>query len=268
MYAKTSKPIEICQIEMLKKARAELRDRIEQNVRAKASYETCQTRNTRPRNEVNPRSLRSLRSCHRYAAPEIPDYVPPEDTGAFIPSASANIENDRALTDGARRCARKILEETYRRDRAGRRLKITVSYLAAGLGRSRRTIQRYLRQLESCGYITVEVLTGQVSRLCVGLRIRILGRMLPKHHREKWPEKPGKPGATSLSQKQSHKFTEGKEKAAVPVPVWAARCMDGVWRAFIATDPLRDAKPFENAYGAETLVPPALRADPGVMDRQ
>ena len=175
--------------------------------------------------------MRSLRSSHRYAALEIPEYELPKDTGAFVPPASANIENDRALSDRARRCARKILEETYRRDRVGRRLRVTVSYLAAGLGRSRRTIQRYLRQLENCGYIAVEVLTGHVSRLCIGLRVRILGRMLPQHHREKWPKKPEKPGATNVSQKQRHIAYLGQEKDAVSVASWAERCMDGVWRA-------------------------------------
>ena len=61
--------------------------------------------------------------------------------------------------------------------------------------------------------------------------------MLPKHHRQKWPEKPGNRDASPLSQKQRHQFIKGE---AVSVSVWAKRCMDGVWRALIATNPLKE----------------------------
>ena len=84
------------------------------------------------------RRERSLQTCHRYSLYERPRFGPPAESGAFVPATSARIENDRNLTDGARRCARKVLEETYRRNRQGRALEITVSYLAQGLGRCRR----------------------------------------------------------------------------------------------------------------------------------
>ena len=56
----------------------------------------------------------------------------------IVPQASAGIENDRNLTDGARRCARKIMELAYRSNRDGRTLDVTVTYLAKTLGKSRR----------------------------------------------------------------------------------------------------------------------------------
>lgn len=55
-----------------------------------------------------------------------------------MPQFSARLLNDPALSDGARRCAIKLLELAYRRDRAGRSFRGTVSYLAKALGRSER----------------------------------------------------------------------------------------------------------------------------------
>ena len=40
------------------------------------------------------------------------------------------IDNDPNLTDGARRCARKLAELTYSQNREGRALPVTVTYLA------------------------------------------------------------------------------------------------------------------------------------------
>ena len=99
----------------------------------------------------------SLQTCHRFSLYERPRHAPPRDTGAYVPQASAGIENDRNLTDGARRCARKLLELTYRANRSGRTLDVTVGYLARTLGKCRRSVQRYLRLLEREGYIQVEV---------------------------------------------------------------------------------------------------------------
>ena len=66
------------------------------------------------------RRKRSLQSCHRFSLYERPRHAKPKDTGAFVPQASAGIENDRNLTDGARRCARKIMELAYRSNRGSR----------------------------------------------------------------------------------------------------------------------------------------------------
>src|SRR5579871_6893482 len=98
------------------------------------------------------RRERSLRHCHM-PAEQKPRHPSPRDTGAYVPETAARIENDLNLTDGARRCARKLAEYVYRKNREGREAEITVNYLAKALGRCRRTVQRYLRQLEREGYI-------------------------------------------------------------------------------------------------------------------
>jgi hypothetical protein len=66
------------------------------------------------------RRARALRTCHRPSLNERPRRATPPDNGAYVPETAARIENDPNLTDGARRCARKIMEETYRRNRDGR----------------------------------------------------------------------------------------------------------------------------------------------------
>ena len=63
------------------------------------------------------RRQRSLRSCHLPAEPK-PRHAPPRDSGAYVPEMAARIEDDRNLTDGARRCARKLAEYVYRKNRA------------------------------------------------------------------------------------------------------------------------------------------------------
>lgn len=102
------------------------------------------------------RSERSRRHCHLPAEPR-PRHPSPRDTGAYVPEMAARMDDDRNLTDGARRCARKVAEYIYIRNREGREADITVSYLMRALGRCRRTVQRYLRQLEREGYIDVFV---------------------------------------------------------------------------------------------------------------
>ena len=66
------------------------------------------------------------------------------------------------------------MEETHRRDRKECKLLVNVSYLAKGLGRSRRTIQRYLAILEREGYLRTEVMSGHRSRMCIGLIVHLL----------------------------------------------------------------------------------------------
>jgi hypothetical protein len=182
------------------------------------------------------RCARSLQACHRFSLYERPRHAPPRDTGAYVPQASAGIENDRNLTDGARRCARKILELTYRANRSGRTLDVTVTYLARTLGKCRRSVQRYLRLLEREGYIQVEVVASGRSRMCFGLVIELLAPLFPRHHRQKWPEDPGNPGATEKSQINRFNISKGR-KDRIPVLQWAMRCMDGVFRAKLRTLP-------------------------------
>ena len=76
------------------------------------------------------RRLRSLRSCHLPAELK-PLHAPPRDSGAYVPEMAARIEDDPNLTDGARRCARKLMQYVYRKNRNARAADITVTWLDA-----------------------------------------------------------------------------------------------------------------------------------------
>jgi len=177
------------------------------------------------------RQLRSLRRCHLPA-----ERQPLRGTRLsrlYTPELSETIERDPNLCDGARRCARLLSGYVYRRDRQSRRSEITVTYLAKALDRSRRTVQRYLRQLERSGYIQTEVIASRRSRLCVGLIVTLRTRLLPSHHAENWPDQLRKSGVTRLSQNHSYRI----KQSVIPVEVWALRCMDGVFRALMRSLP-------------------------------
>lgn len=189
------------------------------------------------------RRTRSLQTAHRFAAVPPSRKKAPTDNGAYVPELSARLDNDPNLTDGARRCARKLAEETYRNNRDGRTLPVTVTYLARALGRCRRTVQRYLRQLEREGYVAVDVVASRRSRMCIGLVVRLLQPLLAAHHRDRWPGRLQNPGATRESQnKRFDRFilTEGDR---LGVEEWALRCMDGVLRSFMKTNPLASLPP-------------------------
>jgi hypothetical protein len=182
---------------------------------------------------------RALNTCHRYAQTEQrPRKAVPRARRAYVPELSARLDDDPNLTDGARRCGRKLAELTYRQNREGRSLPVTVTYLAKALGRCRRTVQRYLRQLEREGYVSVDVIVSQRARMCVGLVVRLLEPLLAPHHRGKWPGALGKPGATRESQNERFRIFSTRKGAPMPVEQWALRCMDGVFRAFMETKPL------------------------------
>ncbi len=174
------------------------------------------------------RRQRSLRSCHLPAEPK-PRHAPPRDSGAYVPELAARIEDDRNLTDGARRCARKLAEYIYRKNRAERASDITVTWLMRALGKSRRTVQRYLRQLEREGYIAVEVIYAR-TRMCAGLFIALLAPILPRHRRQEWPQKLMDSDAPLVSQNNRPRYRYSRES-------WALRCMDGVFRSFMKTRP-------------------------------
>jgi hypothetical protein len=176
----------------------------------------------------------SLRSCHLPAEPK-PRYAPPRDSGAYVPEMAARIEDDPNLTDGARRCARKIMEYIYRKNREGREAEITVSYLAKALDRCDRSVQRYLRQLEAGGYICVAVIHAR-TRMCAGLLVAVLAPLFPRHHRQKWPGKPMDSDTTRESQNNRLRYKYSRES-------WALRCMDGVFRSFMKTIPPLPAIP-------------------------
>ena len=174
------------------------------------------------------RRQRSLRSCHLPADPK-PRLAQPRDSGAYVPEMAARIEDDPNLTDGARRCARKIMEYVYRKNRDGREAQITVSYLVKALGRCSRSVQRYLRQLEAGGYISVEVVYAR-TRMCAGLLVELLAPLFPRHRREKWPQKRMDADTTRESQNNRPRYKYSRES-------WALRCMDGVFRSFMKTLP-------------------------------
>jgi len=180
----------------------------------------------------NPRTMRSLRACHLPAEPP-PYRKPPSDTGAYVPELSARLENDPNLTDGARRCMRKIAEYAYIRHRENRRPEITVTYLVKALRRCRRTVQYYLRVLERAGYISVGVLTSARTGLCAGLLIELLSPLFPRHHQAAWPARAAKPGAQFFS--LTHRFRY--KNAPIPVRVWALRCMDGIFERLMSCLP-------------------------------
>ena len=59
------------------------------------------------------RQMRSYRTCW-LPAEEKPLRAPPRESGAYVPEMAARIDDDRNLTDGARRCARKLAKYVYR----------------------------------------------------------------------------------------------------------------------------------------------------------
>ena len=157
-----------------------------------------------------------------------------------MPELSARLENDRNVTDGARRCARKLAEIIYRQNREGRFTEITVTYLLKALHRSRRTIQRYLRLLEREGYIRTEVVRGVRSRLCTGLCIALCKPLLARHHAKSWPVRRDNPGASQKSQNKrliDSIRDSGRKGERLSVRHWTMLCMDGVFRSFMKTDP-------------------------------
>lgn len=195
--------------------------------------------------ETATRRARSLQTCHRFKVERPPRVW--RATSGYVPELAARIEDDPNLTDGARRCARKIAEATYRQNREGRVLAVTVTYLARALGRCRRSVQRYLRQLEGAGYIEVDVVTAERTRLCIGLAVRLLEPMFPRHHKVRWPGVLGNPGATEESRIQSPIIERIEDGSRIPVLNWAARSMNGVFTSFMKTKPLAGLPPILTA---------------------
>ncbi len=173
-------------------------------------------------------SDRRRRSLQKRCLPAERTNAPaPRASNGYVPELADAFDRDLRLSDGARRCARVIAAQTYRKDRDSRALPVTVSWLAKAMGRGRRTIQRYLRQLEAAGYIAVDVVPSQRTRMCIGLIITLLKSALPRHG---WPEKAIKPGAPLLAQINR----TDRSKRRIPRTEWAIRCMDGLFRSLMA----------------------------------
>jgi DNA-binding transcriptional ArsR family regulator len=168
------------------------------------------------------RQLRSYRTCW-LPAEETPLHAPPRDTGAYVPELAATVDNDRNLTDGARRCARKLAEYVHKRNRDGKAAGITVTWLMRAMGKSRRTVQRYLRQLERAGYITVAVIHAG-TRMCAGLMVELRSALIPLHG---W-RKSIKPDAPKLSHKDSSRY----KTRLIPRVLWAVKCTDPIQKAW------------------------------------
>lgn len=213
------------------------------------SARALKARNVAPRADHTPPSVpavdperrrRALNTSHRYARAERPRKAVPPASRSYVPELAARIDDDPNLTDGARRCARKLAELTYRQNREGRSLPVTVTYLAQALGRCRRTVQRYLRQLEREGYVSVDVVVSQRAKMCIGLVVQLLEPLLAAHHRYRWPGSLANPGATRKSLNQSKEYYSRAESHRTSVERWALRCMDGVFRSYMKTNPLAE----------------------------
>jgi DNA-binding transcriptional ArsR family regulator len=168
------------------------------------------------------RQMRSYRTCW-LPAEETQLRAQPVPSGKYVPELAAAIDDDCNLSDGARRCARKLAEYVYRRDRDTRTAQITVTWLMKALGKSRRQVQRYLRQLEKAGYIAVAVIHAR-TRMCAGLMIELLATLIPRHG---W-KKSIKPDAPRVSQNNSSRY----KTRLIPRVLWAVKCTDPIQKAW------------------------------------
>ena len=101
----------------------------------------------------------------------------------------------------ARVLAHRLCEITYRDNRKGRYLLVTISYLPKAMHRCDRSIQRYVKELIDEGYICVDVLKSHASKMVIGLKIRLRRPLFADHHKYKWPAKSRISEATYLSDK-------------------------------------------------------------------
>lgn len=177
----------------------------------------------KPTPALTDRQLRSYRTC--WLPADHPDLTPaPRPSGKYVPELAAALDDDNNLTDGARRCARKLAEYIHCRDRDSRTGEITVTYLMKALRKSRRQVQRYLRELERAGYIAVAVIHAR-TRMCAGLLVQLLAPLIPRHG---WPQKAMKPDAPKLSQKDSSRY----KPRLIPRVLWAIKCTDPIQKAW------------------------------------
>ncbi len=130
------------------------------------------------------------------------------------------------------------MRHAYQRARDTRRVRITCSYIANALGRSVRTVRRYIRSLEEEGYIKVDIVRSTVTGMVACLEITLLAPLFPDHYKDKWPQSRINPDRTYMSDKQSHIVYSKRENRKA----WAIRCMDGVHKAFMKTKPLFDTQ--------------------------
>src|ERR1035441_2136224 len=126
------------------------------------------------------RQMRSYRTCW-LPAEEKPLRAPPRESGAYVPEMAARLEDDRNLTDGARRCARKLAEYIYRRNREGRAAEITVPYLLRALGACQEDDRNLTDGARRCArklaeYIYRRNREGRAAEITVTYLMRALGK--------------------------------------------------------------------------------------------
>jgi len=179
--------------------------------------------NTKCSSNPDDETIRSLRARCWPADP--PSLQPAHESGAYVPSLSERLDRDANLSDGARRCGRILAAYVYRRHRDARSAQITVTWIAKRMGVCRRSVQRYLRQLEWAGYITVTVCANR-ARMCIGVIVDLLAQLLPRHG---WPQTLGKPAATNSS--QNYRFR--KKYRRFSREQWAAKVQEGLFRSLM-----------------------------------
>lgn len=181
----------------------------------------------KPAVPLTDRQRRAYRTC--WLPADLPDLAPPpRPSGKYVPELAAALDDDNNLTDGARRCARKLAEYIHCRDRDSRTGEITVTYLMRALRKSRRQVQRYLRELERAGYIAVAVIHAR-TRMCAGLFVQLLAPLIPRHG---W-KKSMKPDASKVSHNNSSRY----RIRIIPRVLWAIRCTDPIRKAWDAIMP-------------------------------
>lgn len=169
-------------------------------------------------------SERRMRSLQKRSLPAERKVAPaPRPSGGYVPELADAIDRDLRLSDGARRCARIIAALAYRKHREDRALPVTVPYLCKALGKTRRTVQDYLRQLEAAGYMDVRVVLSARTRMCVGLIVNLCAALFPRHG---WPKKAIKPGAQFPAQIYRTEIV----KRQIPRVEWWFRCVEGMDR--------------------------------------
>lgn len=184
------------------------------------------------------RRERSLQTCHRFSMKWKEKHEKP-DTGAYMPELSGRVCRDKNLNGQVLKAAMFLMEQIYMKARNSRTMRITVSYVANGIGMSNRTVQRYLRNLEAEGYIQINIVRHVVTGMVACLEVILLKPLFPRHHEKKWPERVEDQDTTFLSDKKSLLIYIRKESRTE----WALKCMDGVWKSFMKTKPLIDIEP-------------------------
>ena len=124
---------------------------------------------------------------------------------------AARIEDDRNLTDGARRCARKLTEYIYRNNRESRERRNHRHLPDAGARQvAAAPCSATCASSKREGYIGVEVIHAR-TRMCAGLLVELLAPLFPRHHRQKWPQKLIESDAPRESQNNRLRYKYSRE---------------------------------------------------------